>query len=93
MEMNKVLTNDEVIETTEEIVEVVPEKGSKLALKVGLGVLGSVIAYKCIIKPIIKKIKNRKETEELNRYEPDNVFYFDSEEAEIDSEPKEEKTE
>lgn len=61
MDAKEIMTNDEVIETTEEIVNAGTGKGLKIAAGVGLAVLGCGIAYKYIIKPVAAKIKAKKE--------------------------------
>ena len=60
MEAMEIMTNDEVIKTTEEIMTTVPSKGYKIAAGVVLAVLASGIAYKYVVKPISAIIKTRK---------------------------------
>ena len=50
---------EEVIETTEN------KSGFKVAAGIGLAALGSIIAYKYVVKPIIAKIKAQKEQIEV----------------------------
>ena len=60
--MNEILTNENVVETAEEVVETVNScKGMKIAAGVGGAVILGVIAYKFIVKPIIAKVKAEKE--------------------------------
>ena len=60
--MNEILTNENVVETAEEVVETVNScKGIKVAAGVGGAVILGVIAYKFIVKPIIAKVKAEKE--------------------------------
>lgn len=62
METNEIMNNEEVIETTaEEVTKVSSGKGFKVAAGVGLAVLVGVIAYKYVGKPMIAKIKAKKE--------------------------------
>lgn len=61
MENNEILTNEEVMETTEEIVNASSGKGFKVAAGIGLAVLAGVVAYKYIGKPLLAKIKAKKE--------------------------------
>ena len=60
--MNEILTNENVVETAEEVVETVNScKGMKIMAGVGGAVILGVIAYKFIVKPIIAKVKAEKE--------------------------------
>ena len=59
MENNEILTNEEVMETTEEIVNASSGKGFKVAAGIGLAVLAG--AYKYIGKPLLAKLKAKKE--------------------------------
>ena len=70
MENNEILTNEEVMETTEEIVNASSGKGFKVAAGIGLAVLAGVVAYKYIGKPLLAKIKAKKEeTQEITDVE------------------------
>lgn len=60
MENNEILTNEEVMETTEEIVNASSGKGFKVAAGIGLAVLAGVVAYKYIGKPLLAKLKAKK---------------------------------
>ena len=60
--MNEILTNENVVETAEEVVETANScKGMKIAAGVGGAVILGAIAYKFIVKPIIAKVKAEKE--------------------------------
>ena len=63
MENNEIMNNnEEVIETTtEEIVNASSGKGFKVAAGIGLAVLAGVVAYKYIGKPLLAKLKAKKE--------------------------------
>ena len=61
MENNEILTNEEVMETTEEIGNASSGKGVKVAAGIGLAVLAGVVAYKYIGKPLLAKLKAKKE--------------------------------
>lgn len=67
METMEIMNNEEVIETTEEIVNASSGKGFKVAAGVGLTVFGGVVAYKYVVKPIMAKIKARKEQQEEDK--------------------------
>lgn len=70
MENNEILTNEEVMETTEKIVNASSGKGFKVAAGIGLAVLAGVVAYKYIGKPLLAKIKAKKEeTQEITDVE------------------------
>jgi len=78
MNTNEIMVNEEVIETTEEIATASSGKGFKVAASVSLIVLGGFVAYKYVIKPVIAKIKAKKEQQAMEE-EFDNF-----EDAEID---------
>lgn len=61
-EVTEILTNDEVIETAEEIVKAVPSNGfgKGLAAGVAVAVVGDILV-KHVIKPACLKIKNKME--------------------------------
>ena len=71
--MNEEIMVNEVIETTEEIATASSGKGFKVAAGVGLTVLGGFVAYKYVIKPVIAKIKAKKEQRMINA----EVYDFD----------------
>jgi len=82
MEQNE-MTNNEVMEIAEEIVNVGTGRGLKMF---GFGVATVVVsgvAYKYAVKPLIKKIKNKKEAktiemcEEYDSVSVDDTEYFD----------------
>ncbi|MDD2300232.1 MAG: hypothetical protein PHU69_11425 [Fermentimonas sp.] len=66
MDTNEIMVNGELIEVTEEIATAGSRKGIKVAVGVGLAVLGSVVAYKYIIKPMVAKIKAKKEQQRMD---------------------------
>ena len=78
MDTNEIMVNEEVIETTEEIATASSGKVFKVAAGVGLTVLGGFVAYKYVIKPVVAKIKTKKEQRRINK-EVDNL-----DDAEID---------
>lgn len=78
MDTNEIKVNEEVIDTTEEIATASSGKGFKVAAGVGLTVLGGFVAYKYVLKPVIAKIKAKKEQQMIDA----EVDDFDD--AEID---------
>jgi malate synthase len=66
MDTNEIMVNGEIIEMTEEIATAGSRKGIKVAVGVGLAVLGGVAAYKYIIKPMVAKIKAKKEQQRMD---------------------------
>ena len=78
MNTNEIMVNGEVIEVTEEIATASSRKGLKVAVGVGLVVLGSVAAYKYVIKPMVAKIKAKKEQQKMD------AEFDEFEDAEID---------
>lgn len=63
MDNNEIMVNEEVMEATE-IATSGAGKGFKIAAGIGLAALGSVIAYKYVVKPIVAKIKAKKAQQE-----------------------------
>ena len=56
--MDEILTNENVVETAEEVIETVDScKAVKVVAGVGGAVILGFIAYKFIVKPIVAKIK------------------------------------
>ena len=79
MDTNEIMVNEEVIEMTEGIATASSGKGFKVTAGVGLRVLGGFVAYKYVIKPIIAKIKAKKEQQGINE-EVDNVIELEFDE-------------
>ena len=61
----QIITNEEVIETTEEIVKAGSGKGLKVAVGVGLAILIGINVYKYVAKPLAAKIKAKKEQSKI----------------------------
>lgn len=60
MENLEIMNNEEVVETTEEIVKTDFGKGFKVVALVGLTVLVGVAAYKYVVKPTVARIIAKK---------------------------------
>jgi hypothetical protein len=60
MNNNEIVVNEEVRESTEEIVMAGVSKGFKIAGGIGLAILGGVIAYKYVVKPMVARNKAKK---------------------------------
>lgn len=57
---NNAIMNNEVIETTEEVIENTGmSKGIKIAAGIGLSVIVGFVVYKCVAKPVIANIKTQ----------------------------------
>lgn len=78
MDTNEIMVNEEVIEVTEEIATAGSGNGIKMVAGIGLAVLGGVAAYKYLIKPMVAKIKAKKEQQAMEEE------FDDFEDAEID---------
>ena len=59
-------TNEIMVNETEEIATAGSRKGFKVAAGVGLTVLGGFVVYKYVIKPVMAKIKTKKEQQRIN---------------------------
>lgn len=75
MDTNEIM-NNEVIETTEEIVKTSSGKALKVAGGIGLAVIAGVVAYKYIVKPMVDKRKVERE-ETAIYYDADAVVVED----------------
>lgn len=83
METNEIMNNEEVIETAaEEITKKRSGKGVKIAAGVGLAVLAGIVIYRYVGKPMLEKIKARKEFQVIDKEDADGEFV----DAEIGSE-------
>ena len=78
MNTNEIMVNEEVIEVTEEIATAGSGNGIKMAAGIGLAVLGGVVTYKYLVKPMVAKIKAKKEQQKID------AEFDDYEDAEID---------
>lgn len=74
MDTNEIMVNEEVIEVTEEIANASFGKGFKVAAGIGLTALGGFVAYKYVIKPVMAKIKAKKEQQKIDK-DFDDVEY------------------
>ena len=61
MDTNEIMVNEEVIEVTEEIATAGSGNGIKMAAGVGLAVLGRCSSLQVLVKPMVAKIKAKKE--------------------------------
>ena len=72
MNTNEIMVNEEVIETTEGITTASSGNGIKMAVGIiALAVIGGVGAYRYIVKPMVAKIKAKKEQQAMEE-ESDN---------------------
>jgi len=78
MNTNEIMVNEEVIEVTEEIATAGSGNGIKMAAGIGLAVLGGVVTYKYLVKPMVAKIKAKKEQQKID------AEFDDYEDVEID---------
>ena len=79
------IKNNEVIETTEEIIETGMSKSMKVAFGIGIGAVVGFAAYKCVVKPLMARIKAGTEQKKMTiepETEPIVVESCVSEEAE-----------
>jgi hypothetical protein len=78
MNTNEIMVNEKVIETTEGIATASSGNGIKKVVGTGLTLLVGFVAYKYVIKPVVAKIKAKKEQQRINA----EVYDFDD--AKID---------
>ena len=79
MDTNEIMVNEDVIETTEEIATASSGNGIKKAVGTGLTLLVGFVAYKYVIKPVVTKIKAKKEQQKIDK-DFDDVEYTDIDE-------------
>lgn len=60
MDTNEIITNDEIIEVTEEVLNDGYSKGVIAVGVIGLAIIGCGIAYKYAVKPLMAKLKEKK---------------------------------
>lgn len=82
MEANEIMTNEEVMGVVDATEEVVTENSGKLAkvcVGVGLAALVGGVIYKFVVKPIVNKIKAKKEEKAviLNPTAFDDAYDYD----------------
>ena len=76
MEMNEIMNNEEIMETTaEEIAKKSSGKGFKIGVGIGIALLVGTIAYKYVGKPMIAKIKAKKEEKEVIDVEASEIEF------------------
>lgn len=85
METNEIMTNEEVVDTTEEIVKTSSGSCLKKVAGVGLVVVAGVIAYKYIAKPMIAKVKAKKDAVLVDDEDINDDFEGDEVETEEES--------
>lgn len=78
MDANEIMTNEEVVEVTEEILTTDSGKALKVTAGIGLAILVGGLAYRYILKPTIAKIKAKKDESTIDDGEP-TVVYDDCE--------------
>lgn len=86
MENNEIMTNEEVMETTEEIVKVSSANGFKKVAAFGLVFIAGYVAGKYIIDPAVARIKARR----LNKRTVEQEFDDFEEEVIVNEETVEE---
>lgn len=86
METNEIMTNEEVVDTTEEIVKTSSGSCLKEVAGIGLVVVAGVIAYKYIAKPMIAKAKAKKDAVLVDDEDINDDFEDDEVETEEESE-------
>ena len=74
---NEIMNNEEVIETTEEIVKATSNGGMKTAAIVGGSMILGGLAYKFVVAPTVAKVKNWREKRKAAKYQDvDDVCEF-----------------
>lgn len=72
MENNELMNNEEVIETTEEIVKTTSNSKLKVAT-IGLAMIAGGLTYKFVVSPAVVKFKSWRENRKAAKQE-DNVI-------------------
>lgn len=79
METNEIMVNEDVIDLTEEFTTNENfGKSFKIGVGIGLAIIGGGITYKYVLKPVIARIKARKEEQDVKNDTDDyNVIDVD----------------
>lgn len=88
METNEIMNNEEVMDTTEEIIKAASEGGfSKVAI-IGVAMIAGGLAYKFVVAPAVSKLKEMKArkgfrvVENENSIEDENTETVDENDSE-----------
>ena len=84
MSTNEIKTNEELIETAEEMITANSGTGLNKVVGIGLGLLICGLTYKCAIKPIISKIKSKKKEEITNVVDESEIVDIDEYHEELE---------
>ena len=60
METNEIMNNEEVMDTTEEIVKTASKGGFSKVATIGVAMIAGGLAYKFVVAPVVGKLKERK---------------------------------
>lgn len=60
METNEVMNNEEVMDTTEEIVKAASKGGFSKVATIGVAMIAGGLAYKFVVAPVVGKLKEIK---------------------------------
>lgn len=60
METKEIMNNEEVIDTTEEIVKAASEGGFSKVTTIGVAMIAGGLAYKFVVAPAVSKLKEMK---------------------------------
>lgn len=76
---NEIITNEEVMEKTEEIITESSGKSFAVVAGIGLTVIAGGLICKYVVKPIVAKIKAKKESDRYIEVEAEPVDDCDAE--------------
>lgn len=60
METNEIMNNEEVMDTTEEIVKTASKGGFRKVSTIGVAMIAGGLAYKFVVAPAVSKLKEMK---------------------------------
>ena len=60
METNEIMNNEEVMDTTEEIVKTASKGGFSKVATIGVAMIAGGLAYKFVVAPAVSKLKEMK---------------------------------
>lgn len=60
METNEIMNNEEVMDTTEEIVKTASKGGFSKVATIGVAMIAGGLAYKFVVAPVVGKLKEMK---------------------------------
>ena len=78
METNEIMNNEEVMDTTEEIVKTASKGGFSKVATIGVAMIAGGLAYKFVVAPVVGKLKEMKARKGFRVVEDENTVEWSS---------------